>query len=91
VTWVHQKQIFKDGQTSKTPFSFAFYLILTLMGIYTFFIFWGVTTGYNDYDFQLDCDSRSSTLVYVFALSGGAISWTSVKQSCIPNSTIEAE
>ena len=47
--------------------------------------------GYSDSDFQSDRDSRKSTLGYVFTLGGGAISWRSVKQSCIVDSTMEAE
>ncbi|GFS42948.1 hypothetical protein Acr_00g0082740 [Actinidia rufa] len=44
-----------------------------------------------DYDFQLDGDSRKSISNYVFTLGGGAISWRSVKQSCIADSTMKAE
>ena len=47
--------------------------------------------GYTDSDFQSDIDSRKSTLGYVFNLGGGAISWRSVKQSSIADSTIEVE
>ena len=39
--------------------------------------------GYTDFEFQSDRDSRKSTSGYVFTLGGGAISWRSVKQSCI--------
>jgi hypothetical protein len=47
--------------------------------------------GYTDSDFMSDRDSRKSTSGYVFTLGGGAISWRSVKQSCIADSTMEAE
>ena len=47
--------------------------------------------GYTDSDFQLDIDSRKSTSGYVFTFGGGAISWRSVKQSSIADSTMEAE
>ena len=47
--------------------------------------------GYIDSDFQFDKDSRKSTSHLVFTLGGGAIFWRSVKQSCIADSTIEAE
>ena len=47
--------------------------------------------GYTDSDFQLDIESRKSTSGYVFTLGGGAISWRSVKQSSIADSTMEAE
>ena len=47
--------------------------------------------GYTDSNFQLDPDSRKSTSGSVFTLNGGAIVWRSVKQSCIFDSTIEAE
>ena len=47
--------------------------------------------GYTDSDFQLNLDFRKSTLGCVFTLGGGAISWRSVKQSCIADSTMEAE
>ncbi|KAH9753253.1 Integrase catalytic domain-containing protein [Citrus sinensis] len=47
--------------------------------------------GYTDSDFMSDKDSRKSTSGYVFTLGSGAISWRSVKQSCIADSTTEAE
>ena len=50
-----------------------------------------VPIGYTDSDFQSDRDSRKSTSGYVFTLGGGAISWRSIKQSCIADSTMEAE
>ncbi|KAH9651080.1 hypothetical protein KPL70_026615 [Citrus sinensis] len=49
------------------------------------------TVGYTDSDFMSDKDSRKSTSGYVFTLGSGAISWGSVKQSCIADSTTEAE
>ena len=50
-----------------------------------------VPIGYTDLDFQSDLESRKSTLGYVFTLEGGAISWRSVKQSSIVDSTMEVE
>ena len=50
-----------------------------------------VPIGYTDSDFQSDRESRKSTSGYVFTLGGGAISWRSVKQSSIADSTMEAE
>ena len=50
-----------------------------------------IPIGYTDSDFQLDLDFKKSTSGCVFTLEGGAISWRSVKQSCIVNSTMEAE
>ena len=47
--------------------------------------------GYTDSDFQTDRDSRRSTSGSVFTLNGGLMVWRSVKQSCIADSTIEAE
>ena len=47
--------------------------------------------GYTNSDFQLDIDSMKSTSGYVFTFGGGAISWRSVKQSSIADSTMEAE
>ena len=49
------------------------------------------TIGYTDSDFQGDIDSRKSTSGYVFTLNGGAICWRSVKQTCVADSTTEAE
>ena len=46
---------------------------------------------YIDSDFQSDIDSRKSTSGYVFTFGGGAISWRSVKQSSIAESTMEAK
>ena len=48
-------------------------------------------TGYTDSDFQGDKDSRKSTSGSVFVLNGGSVVWRSVKQSCIADSTMEAE
>ena len=50
-----------------------------------------ILVGYTDSDFKSDRDSRKSTSGYVFALGSGAINWRSVKQSCIADSTTEAE
>ncbi len=49
------------------------------------------TTSYIDSDFQSDRDSRKFISGYVYTLGGGAISWRSVKQSCIADSIMEAE
>ena len=38
-----------------------------------------------------DKDLRRSTSGYVFTLEGGAISWRSIKQKCIADSTTEIE
>ena len=50
-----------------------------------------VPIGYTDLDFQSDRESKKSTSGYVFTLGGGAISWQSVKQSSIADSTMEVE
>ena len=50
-----------------------------------------IPIGYTYSDFQLDLDFRKSTSSCVFTVGGGAISWRSVKQSCIANSTMEAK
>ena len=50
-----------------------------------------VPIGYTDSDFQLDQNLRKSTSGSVFTLRGGAVVWRSVKQSCIADSTMEAE
>ncbi|TYK02153.1 gag/pol protein [Cucumis melo var. makuwa] len=48
-------------------------------------------TGYTDSDFQTDKHARKSTSGSVFTLNGGALVWRSIKQSCIADSTMEAE
>ena len=50
-----------------------------------------IPIGYTDSNFQSDLDFRKSTSSCVFTLRGGAISWRSVKQSCIVDSTMEAK
>ena len=50
-----------------------------------------IPIDYTDSDFQSDLDFRKSTSGCVFTLGGGAISWRSIKQSCIADSTMEAE
>ena len=47
--------------------------------------------GYTDSDFQANMDSRRSTSGSVFILNGGSVVWRSIKQSCIADSTMEAE
>ncbi|XP_070028757.1 secreted RxLR effector protein 161-like [Nicotiana sylvestris] len=50
-----------------------------------------VPIEYTDSDFQSDKDSRKSTSGNVFTLGGGTISWRSIKQTCVINSTKEVE
>ena len=50
-----------------------------------------IPIGYTDLDFQSNLDFRKSTSGCVFALGGGAISWRSVKKSCIADSPMEVE
>ena len=50
-----------------------------------------VLIGYTDSDFQPDIESKKSTSGYVFTLGGRAVSWRSVKQSSIVDSTMEVE
>lgn len=50
-----------------------------------------IPIGYTDSDFQSDLDFKKSTSRCVFTLEGGAITWRSVKQSCIADSTMEAK
>ena len=50
-----------------------------------------VPIGYTESNFQSDIESKKSTSGYVFILGGGAVSWRSVKQSSIVDSTMEAE
>ena len=47
--------------------------------------------GYSDSDFAGCVDSRKSTSWYIFMMVGGAISWSSVKQTLTATSTMEAE
>ena len=46
---------------------------------------------YTDSYLQSDPESKKSTSNYVFTLGGGAISWRSVKQSSIADSTMNTE
>ena len=50
-----------------------------------------IPIGYTDSDFQSDLNFRKSISGCVFTLGGGAISWRSVKQSCIADFTVEAK
>ncbi|XP_057497372.1 uncharacterized protein LOC130782092, partial [Actinidia eriantha] len=51
-----------------------------------------VLIGYTDSDFRSDKNFRKSTSENIFTLrGGGAISWRSSKQSCVADSTMEAE
>ena len=50
-----------------------------------------VPIGYTDSDFQSDVEFMKFTSGYVFTLVRGAISWRSMKQSRIADSTMEVE
>ena len=50
-----------------------------------------IPIGYTDSDFQLDLDFKKFTSGCVFTLGGGAITWRSVKQSCIADYIMEAK
>jgi hypothetical protein len=50
-----------------------------------------VPTRNTDSDFHANKAERKSTCGYVFTFFGITISWRSIKQSCIANSTMEAE
>ncbi|KAA0048407.1 gag/pol protein [Cucumis melo var. makuwa] len=50
-----------------------------------------ILTGYTGSDFQSDKVARKSTSGSVFTLNGGAVVWRNIKQSCIADSTMEAE
>ncbi|XP_065626291.1 secreted RxLR effector protein 161-like [Quercus suber] len=50
-----------------------------------------ISIGYTDLDFQLDLDFRKFTSGCVFILGGEAITWRSVKQFSLAESTMEAE
>ncbi|WJZ88075.1 hypothetical protein VitviT2T_007407 [Vitis vinifera] len=47
--------------------------------------------GYSYSNFAGCLDSRKSTSGYIFMLTGGAVSWKSVKQTLIASSTMETE
>ena len=47
--------------------------------------------GYSDTDWAGDLHDRKSTSGYVFQISGGAITWSSKKQTCVALSTAEAK
>ena len=59
-------------------------MMFTYLGTYV------AMTGYTDSDFKADKDSRKSTSGFVFILNGRSVVWRSIKQSCIPDSTMEA-
>ena len=52
---------------------------------------WSVLDGYSDADLGGDPETRRSTSGYTFRLSGGAISWSSRRQSIVALSTMQAE
>ncbi|PHT51150.1 Retrovirus-related Pol polyprotein from transposon TNT 1-94 [Capsicum baccatum] len=50
-----------------------------------------ILKGYTDADVAGDLDNKKSTTGYLFAFSGGAISWQLKLQKCVTLSTTEAE
>jgi hypothetical protein len=51
----------------------------------------GDLIGYTDADFAGDIDDRRSTGGYVFVFAGGAVSWSSKKQTSVATSSTQAE
>ena len=49
-----------------------------------------IPIGYTNSDFMLDKDSRKSKFGHLFTLEG-PVSWRSIKQKCIADSTTKAE
>ena len=47
--------------------------------------------GYSDSDFAGYVDSHKSTSGYIFMMTGGVVSWRSVKQTLTATSTMEVE
>lgn len=47
--------------------------------------------GYSDSDYAGDIEERNSTSGYVFYLGGAPVSWKSVRQTCVTQSSTEAE
>ena len=47
--------------------------------------------GYTNSDFQPNVDLRKSTSRYVFTLGGAAVSWRSIKQSCVTEYVVTSE
>ena len=50
-----------------------------------------VVNGYVDASFDTDPDDSKSQTGYMFILNGGAVSWSSSKQSVVAGSTCEAK
>ncbi|GJX15012.1 zinc finger, CCHC-type containing protein [Tanacetum coccineum] len=50
-----------------------------------------VIEGYSDASWITNSEDHTSTTGWVFLLGGGAISWTSKKQTCITDLTMESE
>uniref|UniRef100_A0A9I9E9S3 Gag/pol protein n=1 Tax=Cucumis melo TaxID=3656 RepID=A0A9I9E9S3_CUCME len=50
-----------------------------------------ILTRYTDSDFQTDKDARKSISGSIFTLNGGSVVWRCEKQTCIADSTMEAE
>ncbi|GJR05768.1 hypothetical protein Tco_0528752 [Tanacetum coccineum] len=50
-----------------------------------------ILEGYFEASWTTNSEDHTSTTGWVFLLDGGTISWASKKQTCITDSTIEAE
>ena len=51
----------------------------------------GILEGYSDASWIDQTSDSKSTSGWIYTLAGGAISWASMKQTCIAHSTMEAE
>jgi len=47
--------------------------------------------GYSDADWENDVENQHSTMVNVFVMPGGAVSWLNQKQTTVALSTAETE
>ncbi|GJZ27403.1 zinc finger, CCHC-type containing protein [Tanacetum coccineum] len=67
------------------------YLKKTMNYGFSYVGFPSVIEGYSDASWITNSEDHTSTTSWVFLLGGGAISWTSKKQTCITDLTMESE
>ena len=67
------------------------YLKGTINYVIHFTGFPSVLEGFTDASWITERDDHTSTTGWIFTLGGGAISWGSKKQTCIPDSTMASE
>ena len=99
ITFAVSKLSKYNANPTTTHFKAALHVLRYLKGTRNYYIVYSRSTripiidilGYSDSDHASDLDDRKSYTGYVFVICGGAVSWSTHKQSTVAFSSMESE